>query len=488
MQIDYVAIAPEIVLVLTLCGVLGLDLVLPERRKELAMPAAFFGVLATLVVLLVISGRRSETLAGMFVLDSFAILFKIVFCIAALLVLVMSYDYLKGDSIKHGEYYVLLLSSLLGMLVIASARDLITIFVALETISLPAFVLAGIRKGDLRSNEAALKFFLFGVLSTALMLYGMSLVYGLTGTTNLNQIAVVLNTIPLEPAVAILSVFFIIVGFGFKVSAFPFQWWVPDTYEGSPVPIAAFLSVASKTAGFVGLLLIMFVGFASLADLWRPLFAILAALTMTFGNLVALQQKHIVRLLAYSSIGQAGYILLPLGVFSATNQDVNREAFVAIIVYLLIYAFMETGAFAVAIAYGKKGGGYFVKDYAGLWKRSPGLTLAMTAFLFSLAGVPPFAGWAAKLFVFRSAINAADAGVGTGGWLAAVMAINTVIALFYYAAVVRQMFFETATEERAAVEIPPLLRTAIAIPVVVVMVVGILPDLFGAIARATSLI
>jgi len=203
---------------------------------------------------------------------------------------------------------------------------------------------------------------------------------------------------------------------------------------------------------------------------------------MTFGNLVALQQKHIIRLLAYSSIGQAGYILLPLGIVQADNPSVNQEAFAAAIVYLLIYAFMETGAFAAAAAYGKRGGGYFISDYAGLFRRSPGLAFAMSAFLLSLAGLPPLAGWAAKFFVFKAVIN------GGAGVLAAVMAVNTVIALFYYAGVVGQMAFRPPPEEAPSIEMPPLFQTAIAVPAVVVLVVGILPDLFGRIAGVSTLV
>lgn len=481
MQIDLVALLPEIILTAGLCGVLTLDLFLPPERKWLAMPVSFVTVVATLVAVLSLVGDGRETFSGMFVVDPFSILFKIVFCIAALIVFAISHDYLADDDIHQGEYYTMILSSLLGMLVIASSRDLIPIFIALELISVPAFVLAGLRKSDLRSNEAALKFFLFGVLSTAVMLFGMSLVYGITGTTNLQEIATVLSLQPIFRSVAVLSIFFIVVGFGFKVSAFPFQWWVPDTYEGSPVPVAAFLSVASKTAGFVGLLQIMFIAFGGLADVWRPFIALLAVLTMTFGNLVAIQQKNIVRLLAYSSIGQAGYILLPLGVASSTDIGVNRAAFIAAIVYLLIYAFMENGAFAVAIAVGRKGGGYMIKDYAGLFSRSPGLALAMTVFLFSLAGVPPLAGWAAKFFVFRAVIS------GGSLWLAGVMAINTVIALFYYAAVAKQMFFSPAEGNEQPVQITPLLGTAIAVSAIVVLVIGILPDIFGKVASVSTL-
>jgi len=485
-KVDLVAVAPELILAAVLCAVLTLDLFLPENRKGRLMPLSFAGVLVTLGAVLNLAGGSRTTLGGMFVVDQFAVLFKVVFCIAALIVFVISHDYLKDDDIHQGEYYTMILCSLLGMLTIASSRDLIPIFVSLELISLPAFVLAGLRKGDLKSNEAALKFFLFGVLSTTVMLFGMSLIYGITGVTNLAAISHSLAThtmmasMPAMKAVVTLSIFFIIVGFGFKVSAFPFQWWVPDTYEGAPVPVAAFLSVASKTAGFVGLLQVMFIAFGGMADVWRPFLGVVAVLTMFFGNLVAMQQKNLVRMLAYSSIGQAGYILLPLGVASANHPGINKQAMLASTTYLLIYAFMESGAFATAIAFGRKGNGYLISNYSGLFRRAPVLATAMTVFLFSLAGVPPLAGWAAKFYVFRAVIN------GGGYWLAAAMAVNTVIALFYYAAIVRRMFFESA-EEKPGIAVPILLKGGIAAMAVVVVVVGILPDLFGSLASHAGL-
>ena len=482
MAIDYAAVAPELILTGAACLVLGVDLVLDEERKSLTMPVSLVGVAGTLVALLALAGGPTRTtLSGMFVVDTFAITLKILFCVAGLFTLAMSYDYLRRDRIHQGEYYFLLLCSLLGMLTIASSRDLLPIFVSLELVSVPAFVLAGLRKIDVKSNEAALKFFLFSILSTAVMLFGMSLVYGVTGTTNLAQISAHLAATPVLRSIAVLAVFFVVVGFGFKISAFPFQWWVPDTYEGSPVPVAAFLSVASKTAGFVGLLQIMYIAFAGLSDLWRPFIAAVAILTMTFGNLVALTQRHVIRLLAYSSIGQAGYILLPLAVVSAHGGPVNHEAFAASVAYLLIYAFMEMGAFSVAVAFGRTGG-YFLEDYAGLGTRAPALAVVMTIFLFSLAGVPPLAGWAAKLFIFRAVID------GHEYALAAVMAVNTVIALFYYAKVVRTMFFQPAGDRPAGVEVPLLLQATIMVSAAMVLLVGILPDLAAHLARMSTLV
>lgn len=477
MDVNLHLLLPEIILTLAICGVIVLDLFLPGWLRWALMPAAFLGVLATGVAVLTLPNGPTTTLAGLFVVDKFSILFKVVFCFAALIVFVMSSDYFKEEEGTHyGEYYTMMLCSLLGMMTIASSRDLISIFVSLELISIPAFVLAGIRKGDIRSNEAALKFFLFGVLSTTLMLFGMSLIYGITGATELSAISGALEGRTDLTEIGVLAIFFIIVGFGFKISVFPFQWWVPDTYEGAPVPVAAFLSVASKTAGFVGLFQIMFLGLLPLAELWRPLFALLGVITMTFGNLVAIQQKNIIRLLAYSSIAQAGYIVLSLGVASSTDMALNQQIIFASVAYLMIYAFMENGAFAAAIAIGRKGGSYLIKDYAGMFARAPGLALAVTAFLMSLAGIPPFAGWWAKFVVFRTLIG------GGAVWLAVAMAVNTVIALFYYAVIVKRMFVDEATDDRK-ISVPIKLGGAIAITAVAVVVLGLIPDRIGQLAN-----
>ena len=476
MDINLVALLPELVLATVACGVMTVDLFLPLERRRIAFPLSVLGVLATLAAVLNLYGDNIRTLEGMFVVDRFAVIFKIVFCVAALLVFAVSEAFIEDDdTVPRGEYYTMMMFSLLGMLTIASSRDLIAIFVSLEMISLPAFILAGIRKHDIRSNEAALKFFLFGILSTALMLFGMSLLYGITGSTNLERVAEGLAGRQGIADVARLAILFLIVGFGFKVSAFPFQWWVPDTYEGAPVPVAAFLSVASKTAGFVGLLQVMFLALGPLADTWRPIFAVIGVITMTFGNLVALQQKQIVRLLAYSSIAQAGYMMIPLGVATAENESLNAQIVFAAVVYLLIYAFMETGAFASATAFARRGGSYQIEDYSGMFGRAPGLSVAMAIFLLSLAGVLPFAGFWAKFMVFRVLID------GQGLWLAIAMAINTVISLFFYAAVVKRMFMDKS-DAAGAIILPRPLTAAIGIAAIVVVLGGVAPEVFSRLA------
>src|SRR5712691_564960 len=328
MNIDFHAILPEMILSATILVVLIVDVFLPAGRKWLAMPLGLIGVIAALVATLTLIGNvPRESFGGVFVVDNFALLFKVFFLSVAILVLGISLRYFREGGFYQGEYYFLLLTSFLGCLLMPSSRDLLMLFISLELVSAPGFLMASFRKGDPRSNEGALKFFLIGVLSTAVMLYGMSLIYGVTGTTRLTVIAQRLATPAGSTSLALAAILFVVGGFAFKVSAFPFQFWAPDTYEGAPVPIAAFLAVASKAAGFAGLLQLMFVAFLPRADFWAPIFAVFSLFTMTLGNLVALQQRQVVRLLAYSSIAQAGYMLLPFALATPATSalaHVNR--------------------------------------------------------------------------------------------------------------------------------------------------------------------
>ena len=466
-SIDYHAIAPEIILGATILIVLLADLALRPERKWVAVIPSFLGVVAALVVELTLVGQTRASFGGTYVSDSFAVLFKTFFLAVALAVLLLSVRYFRDGRYYQGEYYFLLLSSFLGMLTISSSRDLLMLFISLELVTAPGWLMAGFRKRDPRSNEASLKFFLIGILSTAVMLYGMSLVYGITGTLDLTEIARALAQ-ESEP-VAIAAVLFVVTGFAFKVSSVPFHFWAPDTYEGSPIPVAAFLSVASKAAGFAGLLQIMFLGFRPVADLWAPVFAILSILTMTIGNLIALQQRQVVRLLAYSSIAQAGYMLLP---FALVGMGADAQAFEAAVLYILIYAIMNLGAFAVVVALARDAPGALVSDFAGLGRRAPALALAMSMFLISLAGIPPFAGFWGKLFIFQAAIAAGQA------WLAMVMVVNSVISLYYYVAIVRQMYFVEVRDPRP-IRAPVGVVGVAALAAVAVVAVGVFPDLLA---------
>ncbi|HVM12635.1 MAG TPA: NADH-quinone oxidoreductase subunit N [Actinomycetota bacterium] len=474
-QIDYRAIAPELILAGTIMVVLVVDLFLRERRKHWSMTVSFVGVATALGSTIPLFGREGPAFGETYVVDPFAVLLKIFFLAMALGVLFLSQRYFREGRFYQGEYYFLLLTSFLGMLTMASSRDLLMLFISLELVSAPGFIIAGLRKRDPRSNEAALKFFLIGILAVAVMLYGMSLLYGVTGTIALEGIARSLQQ-GAEP-LAIAALLFVVVGFAFKISAVPFHFWAPDTYEGSPVPVAAYLSTASKAAGFAGLLQIMFVAFRPVADVWAPVFAVLSILTMTLGNLIAIQQRQVVRLLAYSSIAQAGYMLLPFALVGL-SPDLDQRAFGAAVLYILIYGATNLGAFGVVTSVSRESPGVLVEDFAALGQRAPGLSVAMTTFMISLAGIPPTAGFIGKLFIFLVAISAWQAGSTIALVLAVAMVINSVISLYYYAAVVRQMFL-VPIERPGRFRSPVLVTGVVAASLVVVLAVGIFPDLFA---------
>jgi NADH-quinone oxidoreductase subunit N len=479
--INWHVLSPEIVLSLTACVVLVADLFLPEDAKWVAMPLSAAGIFGTLAPIVSLIGTdQTYTMARAYELDHFALLFKGLFCVIGLVVLAISFHYFRSDRYYQGEYYFLMLCSLLGGLVMSSARDLITIFIAIELISVPGFVMAALRKSDPKSNEGSLKFFLFGVLSSAVMLYGMSLIYGVTGHTQIDAIRTTISENGAKPII-VLSVFFVVVGFAFKISAVPFHFWAPDTYEGSPPPVAAFLSTASKIGGFVGLLVLMFRAFPLVADAWRPIFAVLAVLTMTVGNLIALRQQHIIRLLAYSGIAQSGYILVAFALIDPGSPATSHQAFVSALVYIAIYGLMDLGAFSAAVAFARKGGSYFINDYAGLWQRSPVLATLLAGFLVSLAGVPPMAGAWAKLFIFLAAIRAQVY------WLAAVMGVNAVIATWYYLAVVKRMFFDPP-EVDDVVEVPYLIQAAMGVAALALVAGFIYPQLITHLASNSVLL
>ncbi|MGH9014254.1 MAG: NADH-quinone oxidoreductase subunit N, partial [Acidimicrobiia bacterium] len=426
---DYHALAPEITLSSAIVVVLVADFFFPDRERWQTSRLASLGVLAALipVLTLAVDGADRALFGGAFVVDDYALALKAFFLLVAYVTVLVSVDYIGEGDYYQGEFYFLLLSSVLGMLAMASARDLISMFVALELISIPTFVLAGWRKHDTKSNEAAIKYYLIGVLSSAVMLYGMSLIFGISGgkvlLADIGSFAAAGDTPPLFAV----AVFLTLVGFAFKVSAVPFHFWAPDTYEGAPTPVTAFLSVASKAGGFVALLSLIYVGFFGREASWQPILWILAAASMTVGNLVAIKQANIVRMLAYSSIAQGGFILVPFAVANQGRQPIDA-AFSATVVYLLIYSAMNLGAFAVVIAVARKTRSGEIESYSGLFNYAPGLCLAMSAFLFSLAGIPPLGGWYAKLVVFNAAL---DAGSTQAIVLGVIAGVNSVIALVY---------------------------------------------------------
>ena len=390
-HLDYHGLAPEIIVTLTLAVVLVADLFLDRSRKWLLSNLAAFGLVCAMapILSLALSSTDVRSMAGgAYVVDNFALVLKGLFLGVGFVVLLMSINYVDEGDYYEGEFYFLLLCSLLGMMVMASARDLITIFVALETLSIPAYLLAAWRKRDDKSNEAGLKYYLMGVFASGVMLYGMSLIFGVTGSTVLTEISQKLGND--HSAIVTLGVVFCVIGFAFKVSAVPFHTWAPDTYEGAPTPVTAFLSVLSKAAGFVAIIELVYVGFFGQHDVWQPMFWALAAASMTVGNLVALRQTNIVRLFAYSSIAQGGYIIAPLAVATLANRNDDLSA---IVVYLLAYGAMNLGAFAVILAVARKTRSGEISSYGGLFEYAPGLAVLMTA-----GGVGTVAGSLAARF------------------------------------------------------------------------------------------
>jgi len=456
--VDWHALAPELVVTGVLCLVLVADLFLPEDRKALLPSLAGLGLLGALVPVLTLAVDGADRLmfGGAYAVDDFALVLKALFLVAGYVVVLQSTNYIAEGDYAEGEYYFLLLSSILGMLVMASARDLITIFVALEMLSIPAYLLAGWRKRDRKGNEAGVKYYLMGVFASGVLLYGMSLVYGVAGSTKLVDIGEALATGDSIPMIT-LAVVFCIAGFGFKVSAVPFHTWAPDTYEGAPTPITAFLSVSSKAAGFVALLELIVIGFAGQTEVVRPLIWVLAVLSMTIGNVVALRQTNLVRMLAYSGISQAGFILAPLAVVG----QIGSTTLTSVVTYLLIYAAMNLGAFTVVMAVARRTGSAEITSFGGLFNYAPALAVLMSVFLFSLAGIPPLGGWLAKFVAFRAVV---DAGTGWAYGLAVVMAINSVIALAYYANVAKEMWMNPAPDgDHTPVRVPVSLAAALAI-------------------------
>jgi NADH-quinone oxidoreductase subunit N len=482
-HLDYHALAPEIIVTTTAIVVLLVDLFGGRSVRPLLSRLTAIGLLAAVVPLLTLGadGVDRSMFDGGYVVDNFSLVLKAFFLLVAYMTILISVDHLADGDYYEGEYYLLLTTSVLGMLMMASSRDLISIFVALETISIPTYLLAGFKKWDRKSNEAMLKYFLFGVLSSAVMLYGMSLVYGVAGSTLLTDIAVTAADSGDLEQVFTVGVFLTLVGFAFKISAAPFHFWTPDTYEGAPTPVTAFLSVASKAGGFVGIFPLIYIGFYAASDTWQPLLWALAALSMTVGNVVALRQTNVVRMLAYSSIAQAGFMLVPFAV--APDGGARDNAFEATVIYMLVYGAMNMGAFACVIAIARRTKSGEISSFGGLFEYAPALAVCMSLFLFSLAGVPPLAGWFAKFVMFRAVLDANGAAAVTLGIIAAV---NSVIAFFYYANIARQMFFNPpAVDDRTPIRIPTALLSSIAMSILLVVGVGIYPQLFARLGELT---
>jgi NADH-quinone oxidoreductase subunit N len=410
----------------------------PEDRRWLGWLTAG-GLMLTVVVSLLVGrpGEPTAALGGMLRFDGLGFFFKMLFLVGAAVTALFMMDVEKLN--RRGEAYVLLLASVLGMNLMAASANLVMLYLAIETTSIPLYVLAGFLRTDDKSTEAGFKYLLFGALTSTVMLYGFSLLYGFTGSTNIYVLAGLL-----PKGLFLGVVFLLIVGLGFKVSIVPFHFWAPDVYEGAPTPVAGFLSTVSKAAGFAVIVRLFVVAFPLDAQAWSVIFAVLAAVTMTIGNLLALAQKNIKRMLAYSSIAHAGYVLIGVAAISINNPSLPDLGVTSVVFYLIAYILTNLLAFGAVMTFGRVSGSDEIASYNGLSRRHPWLALAMLVAFLSLAGMPPFGGFIAKVLVFAAAIK-----VGLV-WLAVVGIINSIIGLYYYLIVLKHvyLFRDEATENQ----------------------------------------
>ncbi len=468
---DFYYVLPEIVLTFGALVLLIVDLILPKRDGAV-FGVAIVTLLATAAAVLSFAGVNVTASAGLLAIDGFATFFKLVFILSAVMTVLMSGSYLRVEGVRAGEYCFLILCATLGMMFMASGVDLITLFIGLETMAIAFYILAGFLKPSERSNEAAVKYFLLGAFSLGLLLYGMSLLYGATGTTSLDGIAAALAGGE-RSLVLILALILIGAGMGFKIAAVPFHMWAPDVYEGAPTPVTAFLSVGSKAASFAMLLRIFFVGLPFLVSDWQTLFWVLAAITMTVGNIAAITQTNTKRMLAYSSIAHAGYVLV--GVVAGTERGIT-----ATLVYLWVYLFMQLGAFAIISMLRRQDVvGDELKDLSGLYFRKPFAAIAMLIFMLSLGGIPPTAGFMGKVWVFGAAIDQGFI------WLAVIGVVNSAISLYYYYRVIVFMWLKEETLG-SDIEMSPAMATVLGIAVVGSIFFGIFPDMLFDHAQTAS--
>jgi len=474
--LNFSVIAPALALVIAAAIVLLADLFLPRSQKQILAYVALLGIVVAFVATgLVWSATGPAFLGtdGMAVADGYALFFNFVFMTVAGLAVLISVDYTDRQGLAQGEYYALLLLSTAGMSVIAAATDLMVLFVGLEVLSMPLYVLVGLKRGQAESNEAGLKYFLLGAFASAFLLYGIALTYGAGGSTALSAVAAGLAADSSPGLLALAGLGLILVGFGFKVALVPFHAWTPDVYQGAPTSVTAFMSVGAKAAGFAALGRALAIAFPGLLTEWSPLLAILATLTMTLGNVGALRQTDLKRLLAYSSVAHAGYLLVGLAA-------ANEAGLASVLFYLLAYSFMNVGAFAVVIAAEQAGGGdVTVESVAGLAARKPGLAAGMAVALLSLAGMPPLAGFMGKFYLFRAAVEADLI------WLAVVGVINSVISVYFYLKVIVAMYLREP-DGGELVKTCPLVGATVTASVLGIVILGSLPSLMLALAEMSA--
>ncbi len=462
---NLILILPVLLIVVWAMLLMVIDLVLPQDKKKWIAWLTLVGIALAFVQTIGLwdyNGGTFTPVGGepMIAVDNFSLFINIIILLTAFLTVLISINYLKKADIDRPEYYYLMLFSVSGMMLMGMANDLIIVFLALELLSIPLYVLAGFARPRVESEESAMKYFLLGAFASSFLVFGIALIYGATGSTSL---PVVLDNIGNEPLLGGLGVAFILVGLAFKVAAVPFHMWTPDVYEGAPTSVTAFMSVGAKVAGFAALIRILLYALPDMSGTWVPILAVLAALTMIVGNFVALAQRNIKRMLGYSSIAHAGFILM--GVAAAANSD---KGISAALFYMLAYLFTNLGAFAIVMAVERQEGrGLTLDDYKGLAKRRLWLALALAFFMLSLTGIPPTGGFTAKFTVFGAALDADLA------WLAVVGVLTSVVSAYFY---LRIVFYSFMYEGEGLVNIKPAATIAVAVAVVVTLVLGLFPD------------
>ncbi len=464
-EINWQLLMPELVIALTLIIVLIFDMFDSISKTILGwLTIVGAGIALWVSIQMQQAGTVGTQFNDMFKVDSFSLFFNIIFLISTILVALISLSYLGKDDRKQGPYYLLILLATLGMMLMAAGNELIVVFLGLELMSLSLYVLAGYFRDNPVSSEAGMKYLLLGAFASAFFLYGIALIYGGAGTTSIPGIASNLTAESQSPLL-LGGMFLLIVGFGFKVAIVPFHQWAPDVYEGAPTTIAAFISAGPKAAGFAAFLRIFMEALPAMQSQWGDVIILLAMLTMTVGNVIAIAQTNIKRMLAYSSIAHAGYVLI--GLAAANNEGIS-----SVMLYLLVYCVMNIGAFgAVILAKTTDGECLTISDYAGLGFRKPLLGLFMTLMLLSLAGFPPTAGFVGKFYIFKSAVQAGHT------WLVIIGAINTAISAFYYLRVVVTMYMREPEEELEFSPYPSTLVVGLILAVIGVLFIGILPSL-----------
>lgn len=466
---DLFPILPELLLVGAVLAVIAADLFLPRSAKWVVTALTVFGMLLTAIGCVLVWGVNDTVFAGFYVVDDLSVFLKVAALVIGILAALFAPSYLQQRRLPLGEFNAMLLFSVTGMFVLASSADLVTLFLGLELMVMPSYLMAGFHKTNRYSNEGGLKYFLLGSFASAILLFGISWTYGLTGTTRIDGIGTGLLD---SGAAGLVTIGLLTVGSTFKVAAVPFHFWTPDAYQGAPTPITGFLSVGPKLGAFALLIRLYVDGLGGLRADWLAVMAILAVLTMTGGNIVALVQVNVKRMLAYSSIAHTGYILAGLAAFAAASDpQVQQQGIQAILFYTLGYGVMNIAAFAVVGMLQRdprRFGG--LNSFAGLARRAPALAAAMTIILLSLTGIPPTVGFFAKLYVLLATVNAGLS------WLAVVIALNAAMAAFYYLRVVVYMYMRDPEDEPAALDGSPVTAATLVIAVAGVLLLGLFPE------------